>query len=400
MDLKGKKILLGITGSIAAYKSVILLRLLIREGAEVKVILTPFAEKFVTKGTLAALSTFPVLSEFFKEDGTWNSHVDYGNWADLFLIAPLTATTLAKMAIGMPDNLLVASYLAAKCPVAFAPAMDLDMYLHPSTQKNIATLQSYGNILIEPSSGELASGLQGIGRLQEPEIILERINPILFPEKKKLKSQRILITAGPTFEPIDPVRFLGNHSTGKMGFAIAEVCANEGADVVLVSGPVSLEIKNKSITLIRVQTASEMYSECMKHFSGCKAAILSAAVADFSPAETLSKKVKREKADWSIVVKPTKDIAAELGSLKQNNQVLVGFALETNNELENAKDKLVRKNLDFIVLNSLNDAGAGFGTDTNKISIIDKNNKIDNFELKSKQEVAVDIVNKLIALIK
>ncbi len=396
MKLSGIKILLGITGSIAAYKSVLLLRLLLREGAEVRVLLTPFAEKFVTKGTLAALSGNPVLSEFFKSDGTWNSHVDMGAWADLFVIAPLTANTMAKMVHGQADNLLVATYLSAKCPVVFAPAMDLDMYRHKSTQSNVSQLQAYGNILIEPVSGELASGLYGKGRMQEPEAILPVLSEVLTGSaKKKLISRTILITAGPTFEPLDPVRYIGNRSSGKMGYAIAEACAELGAEVILVSGPVNIRAFHPSITTIPVETASEMYEAAVEAFKNTDIAILTAAVSDFTPETSFTKKVKRGDDDLTLRMKPTKDIAAELGRMKKDQQFIVGFALETDHEMENARRKLEVKNLDFIVLNSLNDEGAGFQTDTNRITIIDKNNIINKFELKSKKEVALDIVGKI-----
>lgn len=402
--LKGKNILLGITGGIAAYKAAILVRLLKKEGANVKVLMTEHAKKFITPLTMATLSKNPILVDFFNpENGEWNSHVDLGLWADLYIIAPATANTMGKMAHAIADNLLVTSYLSARCPVFVAPTMDLDMYQHPANLKNIETLRSYGNYIIEAETGELASGLSGKGRMAEPEIILEKIKDF-FQEnlelKKKLSNKKIIITAGPTFESIDPVRFIGNYSSGKMGFALAELLANFGAKVTLISGPVELKTTNKNIHRIDVQSAAQMHSAANSHFESADVAIMAAAVADFSPANPLDKKVKREKENLSIQLKPTKDIAAELGKIKKENQVLVGFALETNDEYENAFRKLKNKNLDFIVLNSLNDQGAGFGYDTNKISIIDKFNTIEEFELKPKKEVALDIVCKLVNFIK
>ena len=396
MKLKGKYILLGITGGIAAYKAAILVRLLVKEGAQVKVVMTKLAKEFITPLTMATLSKNPILVEFFNpENGQWNSHVDLGSWSDLYVIAPATANSMGKMANAIADNLLVTTYLSAKCPVMLAPAMDLDMFQHPANLKNIETLKSYGNIIVEPESGELASGLVGKGRMAEPEVITERIIEF-FSSKKKLKTKKILVTAGPTFEPIDPVRFIGNFSTGKMGYAIAEELANQGAEVILVSGPVNLEVNNPLITKIGIQTAQEMFDASIKHFPNCDAAIMSAAVADFKPAQKFDKKVKRGKEDMQIRLEPNKDIAAELGKIKKDKQVLVGFALETDNEIENAKKKINNKNLNFIVLNSLNDKGAGFGFDTNKICIIDNiGNKV-SFDIKPKKEVAVDIVNELI----
>ncbi len=399
MRLEGKNIILGITGSIAAYKAAMLLRLLIKEGAEVQVVITPSGKEFITPVTLSALSNKPVVSEFFgANDGTWNSHVDLGLWADLMLIAPVTATTLGKMANGIADNMLVTTYLSAKCPVLLAPAMDLDMFAHPSTQRNISILKDYGNTIVEPGEGELASGLEGKGRMEEPEKILEIVVQQL-SRKKKLLNKRFLVTAGPTYEKIDPVRFIGNYSSGKMGYAIAEELCNQGALVTLVSGPVSVTTKNKNINVLLVESANEMYAECTKVFNTCDGAVMCAAVADFTPVHTDSEKTKRGKNNWNIELKPTKDIAAELGILKTNKQLLVGFALETNNELLNAQGKLKKKNLDFIVLNSLKDAGAGFGVDTNKITIVDKGNNQQNFELKSKTKVAKDIVAKMVELL-
>jgi phosphopantothenoylcysteine decarboxylase / phosphopantothenate---cysteine ligase len=399
MKLKGKNILLGITGGIAAYKAAILVRLLVKEGAEVKVVMTKLAKEFITPLTMATLSKNPILVEFFDpENGQWNSHVDLGSWSDLFLIAPATANSMGKMAHAVADNLLITTYLSAKCPVMIAPAMDLDMFQHPANLKNIETLKSYGNIIIEPESGELASGLVGKGRMAEPEIITENVINF-FSSKKKLKSKKILVTAGPTYEPIDPVRFIGNYSSGKMGYAIAEELASQGAEVLLVSGPTHLEPENPLITKINVKTAKEMYAESVKYFPKCDAAIMSAAVADFKPVVYFDKKVKRGKDELQIKLEPNKDIAAELGKMKKTNQKLVGFALETNNEFENAKKKIKNKNLDFIVLNSLNEDGAGFGYDTNKISIIDNENNHTNFDLKPKKEVAVDIVNAVIEIL-
>ncbi len=396
MKLKGKNILLGITGGIAAYKAAILVRLLVKEGADVKIVMTKSAKEFITPLTLATLSKNPILVEFFDpENGQWNSHVDLGSWSDLFVIAPATANSMGKMAHAIADNLLITTYLSAKCPVMIAPAMDLDMFQHPANLKNIETLKSYGNVIIEPESGELASGLIGKGRMAEPEVITERIIAFL-SSKKKLKSKRILVTAGPTFEPIDPVRFIGNYSSGKMGFAIAEELANQGAEVILISGPSHLETSNSLITRINIQTAQEMYNESVKHFPDCDAAIMSAAVADFKPAVRFDKKVKRGKDNMQIILEPNKDIAAELGKMKKKNQVLVGFALETNDEIKNAKKKIKNKNLDFIVLNSLNEYGAGFGYDTNKINIIDNQDNITEFNIKAKKDVAVDIVEELI----
>ncbi len=398
MRLKGKNIILGITGSIAAYKAAVLLRLLIKEGADVQVVITPSGKEFITPVTLSALSGKAVISEFFgSNDGTWNSHVDLGLWADLMLVAPATATSLGKMANGIADNMLVTTYLSAKCSVMLAPAMDLDMFAHPSTQRNLGILKDYGNIIVEPASGELASGLDGKGRMEEPENIVEAVVNHL-SAKKKLLNKRFLVTAGPTYEKIDPVRFIGNYSSGKMGFAIAEELAAQGADVTLVAGPVDLSVSHSSISRIDVESANEMYKEAVKAFSKSDGAIMCAAVADFTPRIKAEAKTKRGKEDWSLELEPTKDIAAELGKNKSKDQILVGFALETNDELENAQNKLEKKNLDFIVLNSLNDKGAGFGVDTNKITILEKGNKRYNFELKSKVEVARDIVAKIIEL--
>ncbi len=396
--LKGKKILLGITGGIAAYKAAILVRLLVKEGAEVKVVMSKHAKEFITPLTMATLSKNPILVDFFNpENGDWNSHVDMGLWADVYLIAPATANTIAKMANGIADNLLLTSYLSARCPVVVAPTMDLDMYQHPATLKNIETLKSYGNYIIEATTGELASGLEGKGRMEEPEMIVVKLKTIF--EKKKdeqclLEGKRVVITAGPTFEAIDPVRFVGNHSSGKMGYAIAEEAAKRGAKVTIISGPVSIQKKNQTIQIVNVESAEQMFNETQKVFALSDIAVFSAAVADFTPKAVADKKIK-EKDSLVLEMIPTKDIALELGKNKNKNQITVGFALETHDEELNAHNKLLKKNLDFIVLNSLNDPNAGFKHDTNKITIIDKDNKRTFFELKPKSEVAIDILNKL-----
>ncbi|WP_297087428.1 bifunctional phosphopantothenoylcysteine decarboxylase/phosphopantothenate--cysteine ligase CoaBC [uncultured Draconibacterium sp.] len=398
MRLKGKNIILGITGSIAAYKAAMLLRLFIKEGAEVQVVITPAGKEFITPVTLSALSNKPVVSEFFgANDGTWNSHVDLGLWADVMVIAPATASTMGKMANGIADNMLITTYLSAKCPVMLAPAMDLDMFAHPSTQRNIGILKEYGNIIVEPGEGELASGLEGKGRMEEPEKILEAVVQQL-QVKKKLLNKSFLVTAGPTYEKIDPVRFIGNYSSGKMGYAIAEELAEQGAEVTLISGPVNIEVHNKNIHIVQVESAAEMHQAAIKAFATTDGAVMCAAVADFTPVIKENTKTKRGNENWKLELQPTKDIAAELGKQKMKNQLLVGFALETNNEFENAQQKLKKKNLDFIVLNSLKDKGAGFGVDTNKITIIEKDNKHTEFELKNKNEVAKDIVAKIIEL--
>ena len=393
--MKGKKIVLGITGSIAAYKAAILIRALIKKGAEVQVVITPAGKEFITPITLSALTSKPVISEFFAQrDGTWNSHVDLGLWADAMIVAPATASTIGKMANGIADNMLITTYLSMKAPVFVAPAMDLDMFAHPSTQKNLETLRSYGNYIIEPGEGELASHLVGKGRMEEPEKIVEVLETF-FAQQQDLKGKNILITAGPTYEKIDPVRFIGNYSSGKMGYALAEECASRGAKVTLVSGPVTLNISHPNIKKIDVESAQEMYESAKEAFMKADAGILCAAVADFTPEMVANHKIKREKDDLTLHLKPTQDIAASLGKLKQSNQVLVGFALETNDEQQNAKGKLERKNFDFIVLNSLNDKGAGFRVDTNKITIIDKE-EITPYPLKSKTEVASDIIDRLV----
>ena len=397
MRLSGKHIVLGITGSIAAYKAAYLLRGLVKEGAEVQVVMTPASKEFITPVTMSALSGKPVASDFFSaNDGTWYSHVDMGQWADLMLIAPATAATLGKMAHGVCDNLLITTYLSAKCPVMIAPAMDLDMFRHPANLANLEILRSYGNLIIEPGEGALASGLHGKGRMEEPENILEEV-VLFFNQKKKLLNKHFLITAGPTYEKIDPVRFIGNYSSGKMGYAIANELADSGAKVTIVSGPTYIQNSNPEITVIPVESAKEMYEHCMRIFPETNGAVMCAAVADFTPESYSESKLKRGNDDLTIQLKPTKDIAGELGRLKTNEQILVGFALETNDELDNAYSKLKRKNLDFIVLNSTNDQGAGFGVDTNKITMIDKDNNQTFFELKSKTEVAEDIVARIVS---
>lgn len=393
--LKGKKIIIGLTGSIAAYKAAIIVRLLVKNGAEVKVIMTPLAKEFISPLTMATLSKNPVLVDFYNpENGDWNSHVDLGLWAEAYLIAPATANTMAKMASGVADNLLLTTYLSLRCPVFVAPAMDCDMYQHKTTQQNIATLKSLGVNFIEPAEGELASGLSGKGRLEEPDKIVAALISY-FSAQLSLKGKTFLVTAGPTYEKIDRVRFIGNYSSGKMGFAIAHELAHRGADVILVSGPTHLSVNSVNIEHIKINTADDMLQACMSFYKTCDAAIMSAAVADFTPANSTSSKLKRGQSNLSLELKPTKDIAAELGRIKRKGQLLVGFALETENETENALLKLKKKNLDFIVLNSLNDAGAGFECDTNKITIIGSDGQETAFPLKSKTEVAVDIVSKI-----
>lgn len=393
MTLKDKHIVLGITGSIAAYKAASLTRLLIKAGAEVQIVITPAGKEFITPVTLSALTGKPVVSEFFTaNDGTWHSHVDLGQWADLMLIAPATASTLGKMANGVADNMLITTYMSMKAPVMIAPAMDLDMFAHPATTRNLEILRSYGNIIIEPAAGELASHLIGKGRMEEPEKILSAVEDF-FNQQETLSKKKILITAGPTYEKIDPVRFIGNYSSGKMGFALAEECARRGAEVVLVAGPVSLKVNHPHIRRIDVESAEEMYNASVKEFPGMDAAILCAAVADFRPSEQYSQKVKRGEDLLTISLVPNKDIAASLGKMKKANQLLIGFALETNDEETNALKKMAKKNLDYIVLNSLNDAGAGFKYDTNKVAILKKNGERKDFGLKSKYEVASDIID-------
>ena len=392
--MKGKKIVLGITGSIAAYKAAVLTRLLIKKGAEVQIVITPAGKEFITPITLSALTSKPVISEFFSQrDGTWHSHVDLGLWADAMLIAPVTASTIGKMAHGIADNMLITTYLSMKAPVFVAPAMDLDMFAHPATQHNLDILRSYGNHIIEPTAGELASHLVGKGRMEEPENIVAALEDF-FQKNSSMAGKKILITAGPTYEKIDPVRFIGNYSSGKMGYALAEECAARGAEVTLVSGPVNLSVNHPNINRIDVESAEQMYNACMSHYPTSDAGILCAAVADFTPECVADKKIKREKDDLTLNLKPTHDIAAALGKIKTDSQRLVGFALETNDETAHAQDKLKRKNFDFIVLNSLNDKGAGFRCDTNKITIIDSS-KAEEYPLKTKKEVAADIIDKL-----
>lgn len=426
-SLEGKKIVLGITGSIAAYKACLIIRLLVKRGAEVQVVITPAGKEFITPITLSALTSKPVISEFFSQrDGTWHSHVDLGLWADAMLIAPATASTIGKMANGIADNMLITTYLSMKAPVFVAPAMDLDMYAHPSTQHNLEILQSYGNHIIEPGTGFLASKLEGKGRMEEPENIVEFLEAYFEPEEKKpsdptasshgadsaaqpfadavpptptcrdLDGKKVLITAGPTYEKIDPVRFIGNYSSGKMGFALAEECHRRGADVTMVCGPVSssMQLSSAEIERIDVESATEMHEACVKLYPSVDAGILCAAVADFAPASVADKKIKRTGDEMVIRLRPNPDIAASLGEIKTKRQTLVGFALETNDEESNAQAKLKKKNFDFIVLNSLQDKGAGFKTDTNKISIISAGGKVD-YPLKSKKDVAKDIVDKL-----
>ncbi len=396
--LKGKKIILGITGSIAAYKAAYLLRSLVKEGAEVQVIMTPAAKNFITPVTMAALSGKPVLGNFFESsDGSWHSHVDLGLWADLMLVAPASANTMGKMVNGIADNLLVTTYLSAKCPVFVAPAMDLDMYKHPSTQQNINKLKEFGAHIIDPGSGELASGLVGKGRMEEPDRIVEMLQSFWASQRQpeSLAGRKILLTAGPTYEKIDPVRFIGNYSSGKMGYAMAEELAQRGAKVVLVSGPVKLKAQHPNIEVVPTESAAQMYQACLEHFPSCTGAIMAAAVADFTPSLTDTQKIKRKGVSIALELQPTKDIASALGEMKNSAQFLVGFALETHDALENAQMKLRKKNLDFIVLNSLEDEGAGFMTDTNKITIIDRYNNKTLYPLKEKSEVAKDIINKI-----
>ena len=392
--LNGKNIIVGVTGSIAAYKAAILVRLLVKEGARVKVIMTPLAKEFITPLTLATLSKNPILVEFFDpENGAWNSHVSLGQWADAYLIAPASANTIGKMANGVADNLLLTTYLSAKCPVLVAPAMDLDMYAHPAMQKNLEVLRGYGNHIIEPESGELASGLVGKGRMAEPEVIAEYLNGFL-TAKGFWSGKRVLVTAGGTVEPIDPVRFISNYSTGKMGYAVAQELANRGAEVVLVKGHVTVKTHNPHIREIEALTADEMYRVCNAEFPTCDAGVMTAAVADYAPVETADKKLKKSKEEWSLDLRKTKDIAASLGAQK-NGRLLVGFALETDNQLANAEEKMRRKNFDLIVLNSPNEEGEGFGSDTNKVTILGADGRKTEYALKPKDEVAVDIVNQM-----
>jgi len=391
--LKGKKIVVGITGSIAAYKIPFLVRLLVRQGAEVRVIMTPAAVDFVTPLTLSTLSMHSVIVDPFKTiSGEWNNHVELGQWADAMVFAPVTANTLGKMANGIADNFVVTAYLSAKCPVFIAPAMDLDMYGHPSTQNNIHTLRSFGNIIIEPQIGELASGLSGPGRLEEPENILTILEHF-FSSRQVLNKKKILITAGPTHEKIDPVRFLGNNSTGKMGFALADEAANRGAQVTLISGPTQLHSGNKSIRRVDVESAEEMYDACMTEAPDADIIIMAAAVADYTIREKSIVKIKKSTEPTTLELIPTRDILKSIGEQKRKNQILIGFALETDNEVENARKKLKQKKLDFIILNSLREKGAGFGLDTNKITILDKAGNIRQGIVKTKQEIASDILD-------
>lgn len=402
--LKGKKIVLGITGSIAAYKSCLIIRELIKSGAEVQVVITPAGKEFITPITLSALTHKPVVSEFFSQkDGTWNSHVDLGLWADAMVIAPCTAATLGKMANGVADNMLITTYLSMKAPVFIAPAMDLDMYKHPSTQKNIETLRSFGNHIIEPGSGFLASGLEGKGRMEEPETIVKALADFFSTSSESqsyiedLKDKKILITAGPTYEKIDPVRFIGNYSSGKMGFALAEECSRRGAKVVLVAGPVSLTC-SESIQRVDVESCKEMYEAAVGEFPNCDAAILCAAVADFRPEEIAEQKIKRVGDDLLLKLKPTQDIAATIGAMKGEGQRIVAFALETNEEESNAQRKLEKKNADFIVLNSTRIPGTTFQADDNQITIINKEGK-KSYAKKPKTEVARDIIDELVSIL-
>ena len=392
--LDGKKIVLGITGSIAAYKACLIIRGLIKRGAEVQVVITPAGKEFITPITLSALTSKPVISDFFSQrDGTWHSHVDLGLWADAMLVAPATASTIGKMAHGIADNMLITTYLSMKAPVFVAPAMDLDMYVHPTTQDNLNILRKNGNHIIEPSTGELASHLVGKGRMEEPEEIINTLDDFFY--EKDLEGQRILLTAGPTYERIDPVRFIGNYSSGKMGVALAEECAKRGAIVEMICGPMKVQPKHANIHTTPVESAQQMYDAATRLYPSCQAGILCAAVADFTPEQTASQKLKREGNELELHLKPTKDIAKALGQMKRDDQCLVGFALETNNENEHAHEKLKTKNLDFIVLNSLRDAGAGFSHDTNKVTIITPRCEM-QYELKTKQEVACDIVDVLV----
>lgn len=395
--LEGKKIVLGITGSIAAYKSCLIIREFIKKGAEVQVVITPSGKEFITPITLSALTKKPVISEFFaQKDGTWNSHVDLGLWADAMIIAPCTASSLAKMAYGVADNMLITTYLSMKAPVFVAPAMDLDMFAHPSTQNNLHTLEQYGNIIIQPGQGFLASGLEGKGRMEEPETIVKAVDDY-FNQQLSLKGKKVMITAGPTYERIDPVRFIGNFSSGKMGVALAEECAKRGAEVTLIAGPMSLG-SSSAIKRIDVVSAEEMYHAAHENFPSADVGILCAAVADYRPVITAEKKIKREGDNLNISLQPTQDIAASLGEIKQSNQILIGFALETDNEELNAKSKLERKNLDFVVLNSMRNKGTCFQNDDNQITVINKMQS-KTFDKKRKELVARDIIDELEAIL-
>jgi len=397
--LKGRKIILGVTGSIAAYKAAFFVRLLVKEGADVKVIMTSASKDFITPLTLSTVSKNPVLSDFMNgPNGEWNNHVALGLWADAMIIAPASANTIGKMANGICDNLLLATYLSARCPVFIAPAMDLDMYQHPSVLSNLEKLSSFGNHLISAEYGELASGLVGEGRLAAPEHLKDALSDF-FKKKSDLGKKKVLITAGPTYEAIDPVRFIGNHSTGKMGFAIAEEAANRGAEVTLVSGPTQLSISHPNIQITKVHSGKEMYEACTQVFRQSDINIFAAAVADYTPKTVASQKIKKQSNEMHLELEKTIDIAKELGEIKSKSQINIGFALETNAEVENAQKKIIKKNLDLIILNSLQDKGAGFGHDTNKISIIDNQNNIEHFELKSKKEVAKDIIDAVVGKI-
>lgn len=394
---QGKKILLGVTGSIAAYKSNLIVRLLVKAGAEVKVVMTPAAKDFVSSLTLATLSKNPVISELFNEE-SWSNHVMLGRWADVMLLAPLSCNTLGKMANGLCDNMLLATYFSATCPVVIAPAMDEDMWHHPATKANLRKVESFGNHIIPVDKGELASGLYGDGRMAEPEAILQFLEEHFFL-KKDLEGKKVLVTAGPTFEPLDPVRFIGNHSSGKMGIAIAEELARRGAQVHLVIGPSSQHTVNPGIQVHPVETAEEMYQACIREFPTADVAIMSAAVADYTPVEKATEKIKKTSDTFTIELKKTRDILQSLGGIKHNGQLLVGFALETTNEQEYARNKLKKKNADLIVLNSLRDEGAGFGHDTNKITIFDRDGRETAYERKPKQQVAKDIVDRIVNML-
>lgn len=392
--LTGKRFIVGVTGSIAAYKAAILVRLLVKAGAEVRVVMTPLAKAFITPLTLATLSKHPILVEFFDpENGAWNSHVSLGEWADGYIVVPATANTIAKMATGVADNLLLTTYLSARCPVFVAPAMDLDMYAHAATQTNLSILRQRGCEVIEPASGELASGLEGKGRMEEPERIFEALETYYSRSQGPLSGRRFLVTAGPTREAIDPVRYISNHSTGKMGYALAAELCSRGAEVTLVSGPTQLETP-RGVKRIDVETAEEMYQAAVEAFERCDGAVMCAAVADYRPAQVADQKIKKGEVDWQLSLEPTRDIARELGGRK-GDRLLVGFALETEQEREHALAKLQKKNLDFIVLNSLADPGAGFGVDTNRITILDREGRLEEYPLKSKAEVARDIIDYL-----
>lgn len=398
--LKDKKIVIGITGSIAAFKIPILVRLFKKEGAEVKIMMTPAARDFITPLTLSTLSGNPVIIEPFNpEDGKWNSHVELGQWADIYLLSPVSANTLAKMAHGIADNFFLTAFLSAKCPVFFAPAMDLDMFRHPATKKNIEILQSYGHILIDPAVGELASGLSGAGRMEEPENIFQLINDFFSEKKSRLSGKKVLVTAGPTNEAIDPVRFISNHSSGLMGFSIAEEFAAKGADVTLVTGPVTLNLQYPGIRRIDITSADEMFEACMNLKDVSEIIVMAAAVADYKPAVQAAVKIKKSESNLDIKLQPTRDILAALGKGKKSDQILVGFALETDHEEENARKKLESKNLDLIVLNSLCDEGAGFKTPTNKVTILFNSGRIQHLPLKSKKEIAQDIINSIESII-